>query len=118
MSQRNKKTRSFGRKTDQRKALVKSLVRSLILEERISTTEAKAKEIRPIVEKLVTRARTDSVANRRLVASRIGDPIAVKKLFVTIAPRFAGVPGGYLRIVKRPVKASTGRKEAYIAFTK
>lgn len=118
MSQRAKKTRSFGRKTDQRKALVKSLVRSLILEERIKTTEAKAKEIRPIVEKLVTRARTDSVANRRLVASRVGDAEAVKKLFTAIAPRFTGVPGGYLRIVKRPVKATTGRKEAYIAFTK
>jgi len=118
MSQRAKTTRSFGRKTDQRKALIKSLVRSLILEERIGTTEAKAKEIRPIVEKLVTRARTDTVANRRLIASRIGDADAVKKLFTTIAPRFMGVNGGYLRIVKRPVKASTGRKEAYIAFTK
>lgn len=118
MSQRAKSTRSFGRKTDQRKALVKSLVRSLILEERISTTEAKAKEIRPVVEKLVTRAKQDSVANRRLVSSRIGDPVAVKKLFTTLAPRFKDVAGGYLRIVKRPVKASTGRKEAYIAFTK
>lgn len=118
MSQRAKSTRSFSRKTDQRKALVKSLLRSLILEERISTTEAKAKEIRPLVEKLVTRARIDSVANRRLVASRIGDAVAVKKLFTTIAPRFAGVNGGYVRIVKRPVKATTGRKEAYIAFTK
>lgn len=118
MSQRAKKTRSFSRKTDQRKALVKSLVRSLILEERIKTTEAKAKEIRPILEKMVTRARTDSVANRRLIASRVGDAEAVKKLFTAIAPRFAGVTGGYLRIVKRPMKASTGRKEAYIAFTK
>jgi len=118
MSQRAKSTRSFGRKTDQRKALVKSLIRSLILEERISTTEAKAKEIRPLVEKLVTRARTDTVANRRLVASRVGDAGAVVKLFKTIAPRFTGVNGGYLRIVKRPIKATTGRKEAYIAFTK
>jgi len=118
MSQRNKNTRSFGRKTGQRKALVKSLIRSLILEERISTTEAKAKEIRPMIEKLVTRARTDSVANRRIVSSRIGDAGAVKKLFTTIAPRFTGVTGGYVRIVKRPVKATTGRKEAYIAFVK
>lgn len=118
MSQRAKSTRSFSRKTDQRKALIKSLVRSLILEERISTTEAKAKEIRPIMEKMVTRARIDTVANRRLLVSRVGDPEAVKKLFTTIAPRFVGVNGGYLRIVKRPVKATTGRKEAYIAFTK
>ncbi len=118
MSQRAKSTRSFSRKTDQRKALMKSLVRSLILEERIRTTEAKAKEIRPIMEKLVTRARTDSVANRRLVASRVGDPIAVKKLFTAIAPRFKETPGGYLRIVKTAVKATTGRKEAIIAFTK
>ncbi len=118
MSQRAKSTRSFGRKTDQRKALVKSLIRSLILEERIKTTEAKAKEIRPLVEKLVTRARVDTVANRRLITSRVGDPVAVKKLFTTLAPRFKETPGGYLRIVKRAVKATTGRKEAYIAFTK
>lgn len=116
MSQRAKK-RSFGRPKDQRNALMKSLMRSLVLEERISTTEAKAKELRPLVEKLVTRARTDTPAARRVAASRLGDPEAVKKLFTAIAPRYEGRPGGYVRIVKRPVKAD-GRKNAYIAFVK
>ena len=111
------KGRNFGRKTDQRRALLKSLIRSLIIHERIATTEAKAKEIRPMVEKLVTRARTDTVANRRLVASRVGDAEAVKKLFTAIAPRYTGVAGGYVRIVKRAPKAD-GRRTAYIAFTK
>jgi large subunit ribosomal protein L17 len=117
MSQRAKK-RTFGRKTDQRKALLKSLMRSLVIHERISTTEAKAKELRPEMEKLVTRARVDSVANRRLVASRLGDPEAAKKLFTAIAPRFAGQTGGYLRIVKRAPSATTARPTAYIAFVK
>lgn len=116
MSQRAK-PRAFGRSKDQRSALMKSLIRSLIIHERISTTEAKAKEMRPLVEKLITRARTDSVSNRRVAAARIQDPTAVKKLFTVIAPRYVGRPGGYVRIVKRPVKAD-GRKNAYIAFVK
>lgn len=111
----HKKGRAFGRVHDQRVALMKSLMRSLVIHERISTTEAKAKELRPMIEKIVTRAKTDSVANRRLVASRIGDASAVKKLFTAIGPRYKGRAGGYTRIVKRPV-GPTGRKNAYIAF--
>ncbi len=111
------KGRNLGRPRDQRKALLKSLTRSLILHERISTTEAKAKEIRPMVEKLVTRAKTDTVANRRLVSSRVGDAEAVKKLFTAIAPRYKTRAGGYVRIVKRAPRAD-GRRTAYIAFVK
>lgn len=116
MSHQNK-TRSFGRKTDQRRALMRGLLKNLIVHGRISTTEAKAKELRPMIERLVTRARTDTVANRRLVSSRLGnDDAVVKKLFTNIAPRYKERAGGYTRIVKRSVKATTGRKEAYIAF--
>lgn len=111
------KGRNFGRPANQRAALLKSLMRSLVIHERIATTEAKAKEIRPLMEKMVSRARTDSVANRRLVSARLGDADAVKKLFVTLAPRFEGQTGGYLRITKRAVKAD-GRHNAYIAFVK
>ncbi len=92
-------------------------MRSLIIHERISTTEAKAKEIRPMIEKLVTRAKADTVANRRLTMARLGDSDAVKKLFTAIAPRYAERAGGYVRIVKRPVRAD-GRRTAYIAFVK
>lgn len=94
---------------------MKSLMRSLIVHERISTTEAKAKEMRPKIEKLVTKARIDTVANRRLIQAKVGDAAAVKKLFTTIAPRYKERAGGYVRIVKRAPKAD-GRKTAYIAF--
>ncbi len=111
------KGRSFNRPKNQRDALMKSLVRSLILHERISTTEAKAKEMRPIVEKLITFGLTDTVANRRLVSSRLGgDAEAVTKLFSSIAPRYANRPGGYTRIIKRAPSQTTGRAEAYIAL--
>ena len=70
-----------------------------------------------MVEKLVTRARTDTVANRRLAVARIGDADAVKKLFTSIAPRYNGRTGGYVRIVKRAPRAD-GRRTAYIAFVK
>ncbi|HYD93521.1 MAG TPA: 50S ribosomal protein L17 [Candidatus Paceibacterota bacterium] len=111
----HKKGRTLGRPRDQRTALMKSLMRSLIVHERISTTEAKAKEMRPMIEKLVTRARVDTVANRRVVASRLGDDAATKKLFTAIAPRYKDRSGGYVRIVKRAPKAD-GKKTAYIAF--
>lgn len=111
----HKKGRTLGRPRDQRTALFKSLMRSLVIHERISTTEAKAKEMRPMIEKLVTRARVDSVANRRLVQARLGDAEATKKLFDAIAPRYKGRAGGYIRIVKRAPKPD-GRKNAYVAF--
>jgi large subunit ribosomal protein L17 len=111
------KGRSFGRPANQRVALMRSLMRSLIIHERISTTEAKAKELRPIIEKLITHGREDTVANRRLVSSRLGgDDEAVKKVFTSIAPRYTDRPGGYTRIIKRSVTATDGRKVAYIAF--
>jgi|JI8StandDraft_1071087.scaffolds.fasta_scaffold63364_3 large subunit ribosomal protein L17 len=112
----HKKGRKFGRKTNVRGALIKSLLRSLVLHERISTTEAKAKEIRPKVEKMITRAMVDTVANRRLLKARLGDDTAVAKLFTTIAPRMKDRKGGYTRIVKRSTTATDGRSTAYIAL--
>ena len=111
------KGRSFGRTHDQREALMRGLVKSLIMHERISTTEAKAKELRPIIEKLVTAGRVNTVANRRLVSSRLGnDDEVVKKLFSAISPRYMDRNGGYTRITKRFVTATDGRKTAYISF--
>jgi large subunit ribosomal protein L17 len=92
-------------------------MRSLILHEGISTTEAKAKELRPMIEKIVSTGRVDSVANRRLVASRLGnDDEVVKKIFTEISPRYAERPGGYTRIVKRAPNAVNARDNAYISF--
>ena len=111
------KGRVFGRSHDQRVALMRGLMRSLIIHERISTTEAKAKELRPVMEKLVSHARVDSVQNRRLVSARLGnDDEATDKLFEAIAPRYVERPGGYTRIIKRAATATDGRKTAYIAF--
>jgi len=111
------KGRSFNRPKNQRTALVRSLARSLIIHEGISTTEAKAKELRPFIEKLISHGRTDTVANRRLVASSLGnDAAVVKKVFADIAPRYANRPGGYTRIVKRAPNAVNARDNAYIAF--
>lgn len=112
-----KKAQTFHRKSGQRTALIKSLARSLVLEERISTTEAKAKALRPFVERLVTYAKKDTVASRRLSKARLGDDAAVKKLFESIGPRYADRAGGYTRIVKRTLRGSNdARKLAYIAF--
>lgn len=111
------KGRTLGRDKNQRAALLRSLARSLVIHERISTTDAKARELRPFIEKLVTRAKTDTVANRRIVASRTNDAAVTKKLFTAIGPRYKERAGGYTRIVKRAKRgANDARKMAYIAF--
>ncbi len=111
------KGQTFHRETGQRAALIRSLARSLVLEERISTTEAKAKALRPFVERLVTYAKTNTLASRRLAISRLHDKEAVKKLFGTIGPRYTDRKGGYTRVVKRTLRGSNdARKLAYLAF--
>jgi len=96
---------------------MKSLARSLVLEERISTTEAKAKALRPFVERLVTYAKKNTLASRRLAITRLGDKEAVKKLFDSIGPRYATRLGGYTRVTKRTKRGNNdARKLAYIAF--
>src|SRR4051812_36682593 len=91
--------RKLGRNTGHRKALLRNLVRSVILSESIRTTTAKAKETRRVVEKLVTKARKNTLAARRIVHRTVRDQAALAKLFETIAPRFKERPGGYTRIV-------------------
>jgi large subunit ribosomal protein L17 len=92
-----------------------SLVSNLILREKIRTTEAKAKEIRPMVEKLITRAKKDTLANRKIVlASLMNRRREIKKLFEKIAPRYADRKGGYTRILKLGARKSDGAKTAII----
>jgi len=96
---------------------MRSLARSLIMHERISTTEAKAKELRPFVERLVTYAKSNTLASRRLSIAKLHDDPAVKKLFSSIGPRYAKRAGGYTRVVKRGKRGlNDARKLAYIAF--
>jgi len=83
-----------------RKALRRNMVTSLFRQERIRTTKAKALEIRRTAEKMITRAKEDSVHNRRIVSSRLFDEAVVAKLFTNIAPRMKNRNGGYTRIIK------------------
>jgi large subunit ribosomal protein L17 len=108
--------RKFGRNPAQRKALLRQLAVSMILHERITTTEAKAKTLRPIVEKLVTIARQDSHAHRHLIMTKIDHPLATAKLFEVIAPRFESTPGGYTRISKLEPRRGDAAPMALIEF--
>ena len=94
--------RTFNRDTNARKALFIGLAKNLIEKEQIKTTLPKAKDLRSVVEKLITRAKVDTVANRRLTASELGNTSAktVKKLFEVLGPRYANRPGGYTRVLK------------------
>ena len=108
--------RKFGRNPAQRKALLRQLAISMILHERITTTEAKAKRLRPVVEKLVTIAREDSQAHRHLIMSKIDHPLATAKLFEVIAPRYESTPGGYTRISKLEPRRGDAAPMALIEF--
>ena len=112
-----KKGRKFGRVRKVRRAFFKSLIKALISKERIMTTEARAKEIRPMTEKLLTKAKKGDMASRRIVASSVGDE-AAKKLFTQIAPKFSERHGGYTRIIKMPRRKSDSARMAIIELIK
>lgn len=95
------KGRKLGRKSGPRKALLRNLASQVILHEQVKTTLAKAKEVRPIVEKLITRAKKDTFVNRRLVAKFLSNnDKSLEKLFEQLGPLYADRNGGYLRVVK------------------
>lgn len=109
--------RKFGRERDQRNQMMRSLARSVILHERVRTTESRAKSIRPYVEKMVSKAMTETLATRRLLLSRLcNDTMTVKKLFEVLAPRYKDRNGGYLRVVKVESRPGSGRSSAIIEF--
>ena len=108
--------RRLNRTSSHRKALFKALSCSLIKHEQIKTTLPKAKELRPIIEKLVTMARCDSLHARRIAISRLQDNSVVHKLFDEIAPRFAKRPGGYTRIMKAGFRYGDCAPMAIIEF--
>jgi large subunit ribosomal protein L17 len=108
--------RKFGREKGQRDALLKSLALSLVMNKKIKTTEAKAKELRPFVEKLVTKAKVKTLASRRILTSRIGAGAGVKELFDNLAPKYDKRSGGYTRIIKLPRRVSDGSAMAVIEF--
>ncbi|MDD9868024.1 MAG: 50S ribosomal protein L17 [Candidatus Campbellbacteria bacterium] len=111
------KERKFGRTRDIRNALMRSLARSLILNEKIKTTEAKAKELRPQVEKMITRSKTNTLHSRRILLKALGnDNKTVSKLLSAIGPRYMERNGGYTRITKISSNRTDGAKEAIIEF--
>lgn len=115
--QHGKKTRTLSRPRDQRNSLLRGLAVSLIRDGQIKTTLAKAKELRPLAERLVTYGKVNTVASRRLAASALGEPQAntIKKLFDEIAPRYTERAGGYTRIIKVG-RSGAGRDEAVIEY--
>lgn len=110
----------LGRDPSHRKATKRNLARQLILEERIKTTEAKAKFVQPFVEKLVTRAADDSVHNRREARKKLGssDNIdeVIDALFEELGPRFQDRPGGYTRILDMDRRRGDGAQRSLIEF--
>lgn len=107
--------RTLSRKAGPRKALQKSLLRSLVLYEKIETTQAKAKEISPMAEKLVTKAKKGGVTTRRQLIALLGADLA-KKLVEEVAPRYQERKGGYTRILKLQPRKSDSAKRAIIEF--
>lgn len=95
-----KSGRKLGRNSSHRKAMFRNMATSLVRHETIKTTLPKAKELRRVFEPLITLAKVDGVANRRLAFDRLRDKEAVGKLFSDLGPRFKDRPGGYLRILK------------------
>jgi large subunit ribosomal protein L17 len=96
-----KSGRKFSRDTDHRKALMRNLCTALLERGRITTTEAKAKELRRWVERLITQAKADDLAARRRVARDITQPEVAERLFANLMPRLQDRPGGYTRIIRK-----------------
>ena len=106
--------KKLGRNTSHRRALLRNLVTSLVVEERIETTEAKAKAMRPLVEKMITLGKRGDVAARRLAGGYLMTRESVDRLFDTVAPRFGDRNGGYLRIIHKGWQAGDGAEKVFI----
>ncbi len=109
-----KSGRQLNRNSSHRKAMWRNMACSLVEHEVIKTTVPKAKELRRVAEPLITLAKNDSVANRRLAFSRMGSKAAVGKLFAELGPRYQERPGGYTRILKAGFRAGDAAPMAYI----
>ncbi|MEJ2669324.1 MAG: 50S ribosomal protein L17 [Gammaproteobacteria bacterium] len=109
-----KSGRALGRTSAHRRAMFKNMAVSLVKEEMIKTTLPKAKELQRVVQPLITLAKKDSVANRRLAFQRTRDKAAVGKLFTVLGPRYINRPGGYARILKCGYRPGDNAPMAYV----
>ncbi|MGI9233516.1 MAG: 50S ribosomal protein L17 [Woeseiaceae bacterium] len=112
-----KSGRRLGRNSSHRSAMFRNMAASMLKHETIKTTLPKAKELRRVVEPLITLAKTDSLANRRLAFDRLRDKEVVGKLFNELGPRFKERPGGYLRILKTGPRPGDAAPMAIILMT-
>ena len=110
------KGRKFGRERDQRNALTRGLVRSLFIHGQITTTVQKAKEIRPIAEKLITKAKVGGLSERRAIIAAIGNDVATGHLLVDVIAKQIKRDSGYLRITKLETRVGDNAEMATIAF--
>jgi large subunit ribosomal protein L17 len=108
--------RKLQRTGSHRTAMFRNMAAALIKHEQITTTTAKAKELRPYVEKLITLAKKGGLSNRRLAHSRLLDDAQLVKLFDVIAPRYSGRDGGYCRIIKNGIRMSDAAQISIIEF--
>ncbi len=108
--------RKLQRTGSHRTAMFRNMAAALIKHEQITTTTAKAKELRPYVEKLITLAKKGGLSNRRLAHARLMDDTQLVKLFDVIAPRYAGRDGGYCRIIKNGIRMSDAAQISIIEF--
>ncbi len=110
------KLRKLGRRSDHRRMLLRNQVTSLILHDKIETTEAKAKSIKPLADKMVTLGKRGDLHARRQAAAYLLDPKAVQKLFDEIAPKYADRNGGYTRVIKTGVRRGDAAPMAVIEW--
>jgi len=113
-----KKSEKFSRPRAQRKALIKSLLRAVVINERIATTTSKAKFIKSKVDKLITLTKHATLANKRLAYRSLGDHKLVKRLFDDIGPRFKEINGGYCRVLRSGKRLGDGASLSILEFTK
>jgi large subunit ribosomal protein L17 len=104
----------LGRNTSHRRALLRNLVTSVIVEDRVETTVAKAKAVRPLVEKMITLGKKGDLHSRRQALSYLMTDASVERLFSTVAPRYGDRQGGYLRIVRTGFQKGDGAEKAFI----
>ena len=109
-----KKLRKLNRTSAHRQAMLRNMMNSLIEHEAIKTTLPKAKELRKVIEPMITLAKVDTVANKRLAFDRLRDRDSVVKLFNDLGPRFAARPGGYTRILKMGFRVGDNAPMAYV----